>query len=99
MTGAEPNILEVADFAGWWDLYARLRPDQLALADSEMRLTWREAALTAHRLGSALLALDLKPKDIVASWLPNWIESYVIRVACEHAGLAWLPILGQPART
>lgn len=93
MTGAEPNILEVADFAGWWDLHARLRPDQLALADSEMRLTWREAALTAHRLGSALLALDLKPKDIVASWLPNWIESYVIRVACEHAGLAWLPIL------
>jgi non-ribosomal peptide synthetase component E (peptide arylation enzyme) len=82
----------IADFSGWWKLHARAGADRLALADSEMRLTWREAAETALHLSRALVAIGLRPQDVVASWLPNWVESYIIHVACERAGLAWVPV-------
>jgi acyl-CoA synthetase (AMP-forming)/AMP-acid ligase II len=33
------------------------------------------------------------PRDaVVATWLPNWIEGYLLRYACERAGLIWLPV-------
>ncbi len=82
----------ISDFAGWWNLHARARPDQLALADRNLRLTWQEATRMAHRLSQALLSLGLHPEDVVGSWLPNWVESYILRAACEQVGLAWLPI-------
>jgi acyl-coenzyme A synthetase/AMP-(fatty) acid ligase len=82
----------IADFSGWWELHASAGADRLALTDSEMRFTWREAAETALRLSRALVAIGLRPQDVVASWLPNWVESYIIHVACERAGLAWVPV-------
>src|SRR3990172_11879192 len=82
----------IADFSGWWELHARAGADRLALADSEIRFTWREAAETALCLSRALVAIGLRPQDVVASWLPNWVESYIIHVACERAGLAWVPV-------
>jgi non-ribosomal peptide synthetase component E (peptide arylation enzyme) len=86
------EVLDFGDFTGWWNLHARAGADRLALADGEMRVTWREAASTARRLSAALRAMALDDQDVVASWLPNWVESYIIHVACERAGLAWLPI-------
>ncbi len=88
----EEEVREITDFSGWWDFQARLRPDRLALADSGLRLTWRQAAETAHRLSEGLLALGLKPDEVVASWIPHWVESYIVHVACEAAGLTWLPV-------
>ena len=85
----------IADFCGWWELHARARSNRPALVDSETKptcLTWREAALTARQLSGALRAMALDAEDVVASWLPNWVESYIIHVACERAGLAWLPV-------
>lgn len=82
----------LSTFAAWWENNALQWPHRLALADGSHRLTWKEAASIARRLTSALLALDLKTGEVVASWLPNWIEFYILHVACERAGLAWLPI-------
>ncbi|TAK06802.1 long-chain fatty acid--CoA ligase, partial [bacterium] len=82
----------IADFASWWDRNALRWPHKLALFDSRHRLTWEGAARAARCLSSALLALGLRPGEVVASWLPNWVESYILHTACEHAGLAWLPI-------
>ena len=92
MTEPEKNDQTIRDFVGWWDHQAFRRPHRLALADGYYRFTWEEAARTAHRLTSALLALNLSPEEVIASWLPNWVESYILHVACERAGLAWLPI-------
>jgi len=82
----------IADFASWWDRNALRWPHKLALFDGCHRLTWERAARTARCLSRALLALGLKPGVVVASWLPNWAESYILHIACERAGLAWLPI-------
>jgi acyl-CoA synthetase (AMP-forming)/AMP-acid ligase II len=46
----------------------------------------------SHRLARGLLALGVEPGAIVACWLPNCVELYLLRVACERAGLVWLPI-------
>lgn len=92
MREREKIPLPISDFAGYWETHAAARPHQLALADSLRRLTWRQAASAAQRLTEALLELGLSAGDVVVSWLPNWVEAYIIRVACERAGLAWLPI-------
>lgn len=92
MREANKEIRLIADFASWWDRNALRWPHKLALFDSRQRLTWEGAARAARCLSSALLALGLRPGEVVASWLPNWVESYILHTACEHAGLAWLPI-------
>lgn len=92
MSHEDPNRILFSDFVGWWDYNSRRYPDRVALIDDSHRLTWGKASGIAGRLAAALLALGLKPGDVVASWLPHWVESYIVHAACEHAGLAWLPI-------
>ncbi len=79
-------------FAECWDHQASEHGDQPALSDPFHSLTWREAADLSRRLAGGLLALGLKPGEVVACWVPNWVELYVLRIACERAGLIWLPI-------
>jgi non-ribosomal peptide synthetase component E (peptide arylation enzyme) len=80
------------DFKDWWDYNGKRFPNHAALIDDSHRLNWKEASRLASRLAAALLSLGLSEGDVVASWLPNWIESYILHVACERTGLAWLPI-------
>ena len=86
--GASPP----ASFAECWDRLARERGGDLALADSRSALTWRDAADLSRRLARGLLLFGLKAGEVVACWLPNWVDLYVLRIACERAGLIWLPI-------
>ena len=79
-------------FAECWDRQARERGDQPALSDRYGSLTWREAARLSRHLARGLLALGLEPGEVVACWFPNCVELYVLRIACERAGLIWLPI-------
>lgn len=70
--------------------HARERPDALALVDDRARLTWREAAA---RVESAAGWLGARvPRGAAAlGWLPNAVEWYLLRLACERAGLLWVP--------
>jgi acyl-CoA synthetase (AMP-forming)/AMP-acid ligase II len=79
-------------FAEHWDRHARERGDQLALSDRRRSLSWREASDLSRLLARGLLSLGAEPGSVVACWLPNWVELYLLRVACERAGLIWLPI-------
>jgi acyl-CoA synthetase (AMP-forming)/AMP-acid ligase II len=92
MTEETSNPDTFHDFKDWWDYNGRRYPNRVALIDDSHRLNWEEASRLAGRLAAALLSLDLSERDVVASWLPNWVESYILHVACERAGLAWLPI-------
>lgn len=92
MEGIEIGSVGISDFAGWWEYHAGKRPDRLAFADGHRQFTWEEAGQTARCLSHALLNLGLAQDELVASWLPNWVESYLLHVACERAGLAWMPI-------
>jgi len=79
-------------FAECWDRQARERGEQPALSDRRRSLSWREASDLSRQLARGLLALGAEPGAVIACWLPNWVELYLLRVACERAGLIWLPI-------
>ena len=81
-----------ASFAQCWDRHLRERGERAALADRHRTLNWRQASELSRRLAGGLKALDIERGSIVACWLPNLVESYVLRIACERAGLVWLPI-------
>jgi len=79
-------------FAAVWDRQARERGEQTALSDRRRSLSWIDASELSRLLARGLLSLGAGPGSVVACWLPNWVESYVLRIACERAGLIWLPI-------
>ena len=79
-------------FAEHWDRQARERGGRLALWDHRQSLTWQQASDLSRLLARGLLALGAAPGKVVACWLPNCVELYLLRIACERAGLIWLPI-------
>ena len=70
-----------------WDHNAKLHPDKEALVDSEKRLTWSQLKLISDRLAHGMLDLGLKRDEFIFILLPNWVESYIMRCACEKAGV------------
>jgi non-ribosomal peptide synthetase component E (peptide arylation enzyme) len=81
-----------ASFAEYWDRHGRKRRPRAALADGRRSLTWSQAADLSRGIARGLRALGSEAGAVVACWLPNWVESYLLRIACERAGLVWLPI-------
>ncbi len=77
--------------SGFWDRNAQLYPDGEAIADAQNRLTWSQANGWIDRLALGFLERGIGKDDIIASQLPNCIELCLIRVACEKAGILFLP--------
>lgn len=71
---------------------ARERPRSIALVDGGTRLSWGEVKAWADRAAGWLLALGLPRGSTVLGWLPNCAEWYLVRLACEQAGLFWIPV-------
>lgn len=77
---------------------ARSRPDAPALADDRARLTWSEAKAWVDRAAGWLIKSGFPRGAPVLGWLPNCVEWYLLRFACEQAGMLWVPVpasLGQ----
>lgn len=72
--------------------HALERADGLALVDDRVRLTWREVAEWAEQAAGGLLACARGRRLPVLGWLPNAAEWYLLRWACERAGLLWVPV-------
>jgi len=51
------------------------------------RVSWSQLKGMSDRLALNLLKLGLKRDDFLFALLPNYVESYIIRVACEKAGI------------
>jgi acyl-CoA synthetase (AMP-forming)/AMP-acid ligase II len=66
---------------------ALLHPSRAAVIFEGRRVTHREFAARAFRLGNALLGRGLQPQDRVAVLAPNCIEYLELFAACESAGL------------
>lgn len=77
----------------YWERNARLYPAKEALVDARVRLTWAQAKVWMDRLALSLLELGLKKDDMVVAQLPNCVELVLLRVACERAGLLFLPAM------
>ena len=73
----------------YWEKNAKERPDKEALVDSTgKRLTWAEAKQKIDRIALALAKeLGLKRDDTLLIQLPNCVEQFLVRVACEKAGI------------
>jgi len=73
----------------YWEKNAKERPDKEALVDSTgKRLTWAEAKQKIDRIALAMAKeLGLKKDDTVLIQLPNCVEQFLVRAACERAGV------------
>ncbi len=76
--------MTAADFC---DQNARKFGEQEALVDYRRRLTWRQVKELSDRLALGLLNLGLKRDAKILAQLPNWAELFLLRLACEKAGL------------
>jgi len=76
-----------------WNRNARNYPDREAIVDSNVRLTWAEAKKWIDRIALGFLELGLKRDEVIAIQVPNSVEQTLLRVACEKAGLLYLPVL------
>lgn len=72
--------------------HARERPGAAALADDHARLTWSDAAAWVERAAGWFVTRGLRRGAVVLGWLPNGVEWYLLRLACERAGLLWVPV-------
>ena len=72
--------------------HARERPAAPALVSGHIRLSWAEAKHWVDSAAGWLLALGLPRGASVLGWLPNCAEWYLVRLACEQAGLFWIPV-------
>ena len=76
-----------------WERNARDFPDREAVADSDLRLTWKQAMQWIDRLALGFFDLGLKRDDMIVIQLPNSSMHILLRVACEKAGILCLPAL------
>ncbi|MGY1812580.1 (2,3-dihydroxybenzoyl)adenylate synthase [Blastococcus sp. SYSU D00820] len=90
---------------GWWRgralgaellAVADAQPDDVALVDGDVRLTYRELTARADALASRLVDdLGLRREDRIVVQLPNTWEFVVLTLACLRAGI--VPVMALPA--
>ena len=71
---------------------AKTTPDDLAVTDERMTLTWRELDPVVNRGTNALLAEALGDPPRVAIFAPNSTESALAYVSALHAGVSAVPV-------
>lgn len=67
-------------------------PSRILLIEGEKKLSRGEAWDQALRLAGFFLAQGLKPGDVVAFQLPNWVESAILALATRMTGIVVNPI-------
>lgn len=75
----------------FWEKNGKEHPDKEAIVDSKSRYTWSEANLRIDRLARAFLELGIKRDEMIVFQLPPMVEGFLLRVACEKAGILCLP--------
>jgi len=70
-----------------WERNAKQYPDKEAFVDYKRRLTWSQLKLMSDRLALGLKELGLRRDDLIFILLPNCVESFIMRVACEKTGI------------
>ena len=70
-----------------WEQNAKRYPEREAFVDSRQRFTWSQLRLYSDRIGLGLVEMGLLRDEFVFIILPNCVESYLLRGACEKAGI------------
>lgn len=72
--------------------HARERAGAPALTDGRARLDWGETKAWVDAAAAWFVEHGLPRGAPVLGWLPNCAEFYLVRLACEQAGLFWVPV-------
>lgn len=83
----KPTILDL------WERNARVNPGREAVVESTKRMTWAQAKEWYDRVALGLLELGIKRDEVVASQLPNLVETLLLMRALEKAGILGLPLM------
>ncbi len=89
----EKGYWEATTVSDLWKSNAQACPDDEAIVDARIRLTWKEADRCIDRLALGFLDQGFKKDEMIVVQLPNSVELGLLRVACERAGLLCLPVL------
>jgi acyl-CoA synthetase len=73
--------------------HARQRPDDFAVRDGSVRLTWSALLRLVETVAADLHAAGLKRGERVAVWLPNRVEAVAVFLACSRQGYVCNPSL------
>lgn len=76
-----------------WDRNAGLFGNEEALVDSRERLTWLQIKQRSDSMAMNLLDMGFQRDELIFLLVPNCVESYVVRLACEKAGILCLTAL------
>lgn len=93
------NYLEMgywspAVLTDYWEKNAERHPDREALVDTlGNRLTFAQVTTQVDNLALQLIELGLERDDRVAIQLPNRVEGFLARLACEKAGLISIALM------
>jgi non-ribosomal peptide synthetase component E (peptide arylation enzyme) len=76
-----------------WDRNASKYQDKVALVDARGQLTWAKAKLWTDRVALNLLDMGFVKDDAVVVQLPTSKELLMMLIACEKAGLIYVPVM------
>jgi cyclohexanecarboxylate-CoA ligase len=82
-------FLSTADLC---DLNSHRFPEKEALVDRRSRLTWREVRILSNKLALCLREMELSRVRPLLVQLPNCVELFLTRLACEKAGVACVTV-------
>lgn len=97
-----PELVEEYLKKGWWDhrttcdfwdQNARESTDRECLVCGETRVTWSRAKQWIDRLAIGLMELGIGKDEMLVLQLPNSVELFTLRVACEKASILCLPLM------
>ena len=71
---------------------ARVSPDELALADERVALTWRELDRTLNQVANSLIDRHFRGDRRAAVFAANSGEAVIAYLGCLHAGVSAVPI-------
>lgn len=75
-------------FSDYWDQNAEKWPDREALVDTlGRRLTFAQVKEQVERIALGFIELGLEKDDRIGIQLPNCVEGFLCRLACEKAGI------------
>ncbi len=80
-------------FTDFWLKNARERPNDEALVDSSLRITWAGAAKLMDRFALSWTGMGLERDDRTILQSPNCVYGFLARIACERAGLINITVM------
>ncbi len=90
-----PEFLQDQSLASLLEATAVRLPDQIALIDGEVQLSYAQLNARAELVAARLSSLGAGPGCFVGLWLARGMDQWVAQAGIAKAGAAWLPLDSQ----